>query len=214
MFLSNPIYRFRGAKSKFLGDIRGAADLPLTVSFRFGPGLAAVANAILFVKEHSPQLKLFRPYRVRGGSRRCAGEAFGHPGGADPVVAVRRLLRAAREAVQGGGEKSGSVTVLAHANLTLIRASLNLLTWKPDLRVAIAGGASSSAKQRYIAACKEVADVFALYTGEKNSLPDTPRFREFHDEHGKPRAELTYEQFKRECQDRELNQFTLHVAGP
>ena len=89
----------------------------------------------------------------------------------------------------------------------------------PSLPVAAclfgaSGGASSSAKQRYIAACKEVADVFALYTGEKNSLPDTPRFREFHDEHGKPRAELTYEQFKRECQDRELNQFTLHVAGP
>ena len=70
------IYGFRGAKSKFLGSIRGAKDLPLTKSFRFGPGLAAVANVILFAKEHSPQVKHFRPYRVLGGALGSSGEAF------------------------------------------------------------------------------------------------------------------------------------------
>ena len=55
------IYSFRGAKSKFIRELDTYAngvpvkDYKLTKSFRFGPRIAAVANAILFAKEHSPQ---------------------------------------------------------------------------------------------------------------------------------------------------------------
>ena len=57
------IYSFRGAKSKFLMELRVDFDRKLTGSFRFGPRIGAVANTLLFAKEHSRQCDWF-PYTV------------------------------------------------------------------------------------------------------------------------------------------------------
>ena len=62
-------------------------------AFRFGPPLAAVANLVLFAKEHSPQVADFIPYRVRGGAapeKAAPAHAFNFSGG--PIAAVDHLL--------------------------------------------------------------------------------------------------------------------------
>ena len=61
------IYSFRGAKSERIASLQGdITDFYLTSSFRFGSNIAAIANKILWYKEHSPQAKSFMPYRVSG----------------------------------------------------------------------------------------------------------------------------------------------------
>ena len=51
------IYSFRGAKSKYMMNIEVDEEkcLALTKSWRFGPGIASIANLVLFMKEFSPQ---------------------------------------------------------------------------------------------------------------------------------------------------------------
>lgn len=49
------IYSFRGAKSKYMVQLKGAVDFQLTKSFRFGPTIASMANAVLFSKHKSKQ---------------------------------------------------------------------------------------------------------------------------------------------------------------
>ena len=63
------IYAFRGAKSSSLMGLRDVQELPLTQTFRFGPQIGAVANTVLFIKEHSRQTRTDKPtwdpYRLR-----------------------------------------------------------------------------------------------------------------------------------------------------
>lgn len=49
------IYSFRGAKSKYMMNIKDAVDCTLTKSFRFGQKISYIANLVLFAKEKSPQ---------------------------------------------------------------------------------------------------------------------------------------------------------------
>lgn len=55
------IYSFRGAKSKYMVNVKGAVDFKLTTSWRFGSSIASVANVVLFSKEKSKQTKRENP---------------------------------------------------------------------------------------------------------------------------------------------------------
>jgi ATP:corrinoid adenosyltransferase len=55
------IYSFRGAKSKYMVNIKGAVDFKLTKSWRFGPNIANVANVVLFCKHKSKQTQRDNP---------------------------------------------------------------------------------------------------------------------------------------------------------
>lgn len=50
------IYSFHGAKSKYMMELpHPVTDGTLTMSWRFGPPIAKIANVVLFCKEHCPQ---------------------------------------------------------------------------------------------------------------------------------------------------------------
>jgi superfamily I DNA/RNA helicase len=201
------IYYFRGARSKFLRQIPDVVDLELTTSFRFGPPLAAVANLILFAKEHSPQGDDFVPYRVLGGASVAdrPAETFSFREGT--VSAVDGMLRAARNPGTGGKglPGDGCVTLLAWKNITLIQNAIELLMHRPGISIAVYGVGESSAKRKYAKACDEVKHVYDLYMGTATSLP----FAEFKDEHGQPMV-LDYNEYIAEVEDRELQRFHLH----
>jgi len=55
------IYSFRGAKSKYMVNLKGAVDFELTKSWRFGSNIASIANVILFGKHKSKQTKSDNP---------------------------------------------------------------------------------------------------------------------------------------------------------
>ena len=66
------LYTWRGAKPKQLVELGGTVaprevrPLPLTRSFRFGEGVARVANHLLFIKKSSKQRALWHPYAIVG----------------------------------------------------------------------------------------------------------------------------------------------------
>ncbi|CAM9988347.1 unnamed protein product, partial [Heterosigma akashiwo] len=129
------IYSFRGAKSKFLMNIRGAEDATLTKSFRFGPNIAAVANSILFLKEKSPQ-KDWKPYRLSGVGQ---GEGQVYASTTDPRVPPRR-------------------TLLAWSNVSLIQAVLPV----GGRVISINGDGPNSGIKLWQKTLREVAEVYAL----------------------------------------------------
>jgi ATP:corrinoid adenosyltransferase len=49
------IYSFRGAKSKYMVNLKRAVDFELTTSWRFGSNIASVANVVLYSKHKSKQ---------------------------------------------------------------------------------------------------------------------------------------------------------------
>jgi len=77
------IYSFRGGKAQNFMNVKGATDLFLTRSFRFGDSIARCANVVLFAKEKSFQTKFIQPrmwlpYRIIGRTE-CKGEvSFSH----------------------------------------------------------------------------------------------------------------------------------------
>ena len=108
------IFGFRGAKAKNLQAMRKCVDLTLSTSWRFGYALAAVANTLLFCKQHSPHDKDWTPYRLTGRAGR---------GG---QVHTRDLLTEL-----GQGRISGPITVLARTNVELLSAALKALSFSP-----------------------------------------------------------------------------------
>lgn len=84
------IYFFRGARPKNIKSLNNAQDFGLTQTFRFGPNIAAIANLFLFVKQNSPQIADFTPYRLQGLGK-DQGEILGPDGSLEyPFTVIGR----------------------------------------------------------------------------------------------------------------------------
>ena len=127
------IYGFRGAKSQYLMDLSIDKEQMLTESWRFGPGIARIANLVLFAKENSDQTekqqskkwKNWIPYRVKAGKEKAA-----HVTGAC-LMSSWQDYRA----------KSEQITLIARQNKTLFQATLMIFGFTPE------GDGDSTAKK-------------------------------------------------------------------
>ena len=124
------IYSFRGAKPEYLMDLAIDEEKMLTESWRFGPGIADLANLVLFAKENSDQTsqvwdkirrcmkwKNWSPYRVSAG-RMMPSTVTG--------VSLLGNWRAYKD-------KSEKLTLIARQNKTLFVESLDLFGFSPEL---------------------------------------------------------------------------------
>jgi hypothetical protein len=196
------IYSFRGAKSEYLRKIPVARerDLTLQQTFRFGPAIAAAANAVLFGKAHSPQEKTFVPYDV-----------FGVPNKPGAVRTYGNDVVAAIESFSKEKARKSSVTLLAFCNASLIVAALRVLAVSPDAKIAVYGGAGGSGNkaQTWKRTCSEMAFVCKMFADPETAF-EVP-FKDFKDEQGSPRR-LTFLQFVDVVVEEEKNAFTTHVS--
>ena len=109
------IYGFRGARPKFLLNLRGDVDRMLTESWRFGPAISNMANFILYAKEHSAQTeytyrgepKNWIPYRTRAGRKDLPSKVI-----RTPLIGEWRSIK---------------ITVIARTNVKLLLEALNVL---------------------------------------------------------------------------------------
>ena len=208
--MAQTIYSFRGAKSKFLIEVKADHDRELTQSFRFNYRIARPANTILFGKKHSPQAKDFRPYKVQGASRDTKPSGVFHYGArVEPEVAILKLRdRCALEEEQ----KDRMVTVVSFRNGTLIKTALALLQKSPDVKIAVCGDMQTvtSGRGRLDSVCKKIKAFHRLEQGETKALPR--EFKSFCDEDGNPMEfESGWDGFKQEVLDRDLGEFSMYV---
>lgn len=116
------IYGFRGAKPKFLLQLRCDEKKLLTHTFRFGPAICNIANMILFAKEQSDQTAYNKfdnkptnwdPYRTQSGvpDKICV------------ITTDKSIL---------DDWKSGPITLIARKNTTLLLAALPLFGFTFD----------------------------------------------------------------------------------
>ncbi|KAI8622566.1 P-loop containing nucleoside triphosphate hydrolase protein [Chytriomyces sp. MP71] len=183
------IYYFRGARPKELAQIhekldpqRPIADFRLTTSFRFGPTVARVANTLLYMKAHSPQAKDFNPYVLRGGSS-IPGELVG----SDARLPYPH-------------------TIIARSRLMLIMRGLEALAdhrrrldneeegVPVDLKIAVNGNMGE-----YIRSLKDAMDIYQLFMKKR---PKQEKFRDYD----------SYEDFKKDVEERELAEYTLIIT--
>lgn len=174
------IYGFRGAKSKFLLELEDVENASLTRSFRFGPEVACVANTILFAKEYSPQKTMWRPYRLTG-----AGTAPG-------------IIRSTPST------KTQRRTILAAANVTLLKEALQLLEIDPDLRFALQGKGETSGAGKWKYLLREFKSIFSVYLdGQEKAVSIKTKLIT---------GNYTWTEFISEVETRELTQLSTHVS--
>ena len=181
------IYGFRGAKSKYLMDLKNCEDRSLTCSYRFGKEITSVANTLLFVKEHSPQTpqhgtRTWIPYRVDG---------------INPQIGI----------IDGDGTKTPrgkSITIIGRTNLSLLQRSIELIQTDSNVKISINGKGSSSGFGKWKKMLKEIEDLYQLFMGEGNTLKNWPYFQ---DEEG-----MSWDEFLTIVQERELNNYLLHIG--
>ena len=131
------LYSWRGAAPKQLRQLRQRVapravkdDLSMTRSFRFGPGIARIANHFLFLKKHSRQHSLWHHYTISG-----AGKL--------PVLYV------------GGEPLSGRRTVVGRSNAGLLCEAFALLSADPTVKVALLGPKDTT-YERFEGICDDV----------------------------------------------------------
>jgi superfamily I DNA/RNA helicase len=108
------IYGFRGAKPRYLLELKAPNDCTLTESWRFGHAISQIANLVLYAKHNSPQTamtpygkhKNWIPYRTRPGAPK------------EGVVTEDSILMT---------WKTHPVTVIARANAELLLVALDAI---------------------------------------------------------------------------------------
>lgn len=112
------LYGWRGADptrivdlAKRLGD-RNFANIPLTDSYRFGDGIARLANHVLYIKRNSRQANTWIPYWLRG---------------LGPATEVMQMSTTPR--------LEFPYTAVGRTNAALIREAIQVVTDFPDKRV-------------------------------------------------------------------------------
>ena len=213
--MAQTIYSFRGAKSRWLLEIKPDFDMDLTQSFRFKYPIARVANTILFGKMNSPQRRYFRPYKVQGASRdKNRSEVFHYGGQVEPEDAILKLReRCAKEQAQ----KDRMVTVVSFRNGTLIKTALDVMHKCPDVKLAVCGDKDkeTSGRGRYKAVCNHIQAFYDIFKGDTNRLPRGEYFKAFCDQEGEPiefdAAPTPWDAFRNEVEERELNEFTMYI---
>jgi hypothetical protein len=159
------IYSFRGAKGTGLLGLQVAAnrDTRLTASFRFGKQIAALANVILFLKEHSPQ-PWSVPYRLQG----CAMQAG--------YVTIENLT----QQMASPKTRAKQLTIIARSNTGLLQevlpvrcncptntltcvVQLILMESTTHLKFALNGNGDTSGHQKWKDAIRKVHHFYKLY---------------------------------------------------
>ena len=134
------LYTWRGARSKQLVRLsepppRGVAPrevtaLPLTQSFRFGEGVARIANHLLFIKKSSKQRELWHHYTIVG-----AGPA---------TVAIHEA------------EMSPPYTAISRTNVALALEAWRLLSEEPGVTIVVDAEAT---RKQLTAICDQVVEL-------------------------------------------------------
>eukprot|EP01043_Picozoa_sp_COSAG02_P057325 COSAG02_NODE_6939_length_3275_cov_3.165302_1_plen_804_part_00 len=207
--MAQSIFGFRGAKSEPLLNHDPALDLPLTESFRFGPCIACIANAILFIKKKSLQTsvadggfsnkrrRLWKPYTIKG--------------------------RSAYSGQVGWAEQSSlldcghQVTILARGNATLLSACLPRVLASVaagrTLKVSVNGKGESSGLSKWTTIIKQVREFTKLWVASGPEVPveawrgTTLDFEEFAGE-----SELTWKGALEMIEGQDLQHFTAAIA--
>ena len=215
------IYSFRGAKSKFMMELKADNDCTLTTSWRFGPSIARIANLVLFSKEKSPQstgyTKTWQPYRVVGG------------GDSDCYATTESLLP---------NWKNEKVTLIAFANVTLLTHAVGLLGMKneehmdngdegdvdvsarsePQIatdfpKIHINGRGENSGMKKWKQVTKQIETLYGLFerslesSNENNEMSLPPKqFPEF------ANSNVSWQMFTTECRDRELSKYAASIG--
>ena len=213
--MAQTIYSFRGAKSRWLLEIKPDFDMDLTQSFRFKYPIARVANTILFGKMNSPQRGISDHTRSRARlATRTASEVFHYGGQVEPEDAILKLReRCAKEQVQ----KDRMVTVVSFRNGTLIKTALDVMHKCPDVKMAVCGDKDkeTSGRGRYKAVCNHIQAFYDIFKGDTNRLPRGEYFKAFCDQEGEPiefdAAPTPWDAFRNEVEERELNEFTMYI---
>ncbi|KAL7549750.1 hypothetical protein ACHAWF_013012 [Thalassiosira exigua] len=196
------IYGFRGAKSRNIMDL-DCVDTQLTKSWRFGPGIARVANVPLFAKEKSLLTtgwkRTWIPYRVEGaaGTTKVAGD--GEEGENSDGVTTESLasnwqkykpltLIGARNAglmvkamdlIGLGGLKTDTLSEESGGSTSSEDSSSDLIgTVDMSLipKIHISGKGMGSGKGKWASALREVRFLYELYSNrddEEGYLPMT-----------------------------------------
>jgi hypothetical protein len=161
------IYSFRGAKARYIAQLANAHDAQLTVSFRFGPKIAAAANALLLSKRFSaqtdpdPNHALWWPYYVTGAAR-----------------APGRVLECDLVAARAWGGERGPITVIARTNVGLLNMVLPVLAGGADgsapPRIAVLGEGDNAGAKLWRRVLAEVAGFCAVFDARASSLPLQP----------------------------------------
>ena len=139
------IYGFRGCRAKYLNAIAASETRTLTLCWRFGPAIAAVANTILYAKQNS--LQPHKSYRLQPRGR-FQGELYSKHG--FPLGMQR--------------------TFLAHRNITLLERSLQYLQEIPGCKFAFNGKSEASGKGKFKTVIREVTEFMKIYTGESDEV--------------------------------------------
>jgi hypothetical protein len=182
------IYSFRGAKSQLLMELPNCLDKFLTVTHRFGPEIAAVANSVLHCKELSPQTvgkhpPTWLPYRLvgGGGEGRVTAQDLLPPPAHDTEGEGDFEKEKEFPSVEGVKECEYPVTVLAFANMELMEFALTRLLGickasadPRPLKIAINGSGEFSGPKKWLSVKKTLQDFYKVYAGESTRLPYYP----------------------------------------
>jgi len=207
------IYGFRGAKSNLLLEMRDCTDKFLTVTHRFCPRIANIANTILFCKENSPQTtdnskQLWLPYRLTGGAATSG------------VVTTASLLDGIGNT--GGSAHASPVTVLAFSNVELLEICIEHLftlaecdeesdlpsdlgRMNTTLKIAVNGDGENSGKKGWLSIQGKIKTFYNVYTGSSTKLPYSP-WKE------NPQQELNWQIVQRDVEDAENADFSKIVG--
>ena len=139
------LYSWRGAQPKQLRELgkkrvapRTVNDgLALTESHRFGPGIANIANHLLFIKRHSAQHILWHHYAIRGVG--------------PPTLSI------------SDAPLSGKRTVVGRTNAGLFREGIQLLAADQKANIGLLGQAAYA---QFETLCKELLQLLPHYKEE------------------------------------------------
>jgi superfamily I DNA/RNA helicase len=159
----------------------------LTQTFRFGEPIARIANAVLHVKEHSDQTgegnTLWVPYRV-----------VGRPGTGGTVTEE---------------PLSFPKTIVGRTNLGLAMAGWRLLEQDADVKIALNGDGDGAGRNKFATVFKELKAALRLFHCNQDSSVLPVEVREA--QHASFEEFENWEDFKKQVEERELNQFNIHV---
>jgi superfamily I DNA/RNA helicase len=156
------IYGFRGADANYVQQFVFPEGVivnrcSLSVSYRFGPDLAAVANTVCFAKSHSPQ------------GQDGPGDSFRLVGGSsEPTVVTTKSLLIPEE------WNKEPVVFIARSNATLITTAINLLVEHKDAppRMKMIGEGEHAGKNKFRKTFTHLHSFYEVYMA---SVAETPR---------------------------------------
>jgi hypothetical protein len=221
------IYTFRGAKSQLLLQLPNCEDKFLTVTHRFCPRIANIANTILFCKEFSPQTindkkdKKWMPYRLKGGASTKG------------IVTTNSLLKNLMSTTvshntrtttssSSATERRTPVAVLAYSNVELLEICMEHLFSVDDalvngegkdavgsmntpMKIAINGDGEKSGKGAWLFIQSKIQAFYDVFSGASNKLP-------YHPWKGYDNQTITWQSIQSDVESLELTDYSKIVS--